>query len=63
MLKNIIADLALSPIWQQLTLAQKKEAVRYVFANISLTSAEAIHGSKISPEGVIVGKNNKKMTQ
>jgi hypothetical protein len=30
MLKKVIAILALSPLWQWLTLSEKKDAVRYV---------------------------------
>jgi hypothetical protein len=60
MLKTVIEVLSLSPLWQWLSLSQKKDAVRYVIARSAITAAEARHGRKISSEGAIIDNKVRK---
>jgi hypothetical protein len=60
MLKTVIEVLSLSPLWQWLSLSQKKDAVRYVIARSAITAAEARHGRKISSEEAIIDNKFKK---
>lgn len=59
MLKTVIEILSLSPLWQWLSLSQKKDAVRYVIARSTIIAAESKHDRKISPEGAIIDKKLK----